>query len=129
MPAFAHDAYGCVLFLVSTTAFGDDTLQLSWLLFVCLNAELPDYQVACPKLQNRFCLVISSDAIFVVQTSAHLSANPCYMALNLGMVLRSVHVLLDLVHCLSHLSSLCGFSASPRLPGLIWLACLAAWLP
>ena len=81
------DAYGCVMLLVSTTAFGDDALQLSLLVFVCLNPELPDYQVACPKLQNRFCLVSSSAGILVVQTSAHLSAGPCYMALNLGVAL------------------------------------------
>ena len=36
-------------------------------------------------------------------------------------------VLFDLVHCLSHLSNICGFSASPRLLGLLWLG-LAVWL-
>ncbi len=76
-----------VLLLVLTTAFGDDDLQLSLLLFVCLHAELPDYPIASPKLQNQLCLVRSSAGIFVVQTSAHLSAGPRYVALNLGVTL------------------------------------------
>ena len=92
--------------------------------------NLPDYQVACPKLQNRLC--------WVIRRMVYLSSKPLPICLPvraiwpLTLVLRSLRVLLGLVHCLSHISSLCGFSASPRLPGLLWLAwpsSLASWMP